>query len=105
MKETIPKERFETVRQEIIRLLEGRKLPVSAISKEIGKSEREIIDHLDQIGRSGILIIFPAECANCGFTFRDRHRSRKPGKCPSCKSTHIYPPAFTVKLKLSKGGA
>ena len=97
MKEAIPQERFETVRQGIIRLLKGRKLPVSAISKEIGASEREVNDHLDQIGKSGILIIIPAECADCGFVFRGRDRSRKPGKCPSCRSTHIYPPAFTVK--------
>lgn len=102
MKETIPQKRFETVRQEIIRLLDGNKLPVSIISKEIRKSEREINDHLDQIAKSGILAIIPSECADCGFVFKNRDRSKKPGKCPSCKSTHLSPPLFTVKSKQEK---
>ena len=99
MKEQIPQERFETVRQEIIRLLEEGEFSVSDISKEVGQSERDINDHLDQISKSGLLVIIPSECANCGFVFKDRKRSKKPGKCPSCKSTHIYSPSFTVRSK------
>lgn len=102
MKDIIPQKRSETVRQEIIRLLDGNKLSVSMISKEIRKSEREINDHLDQIAKSGILIIIPSECADCGFIFKNRDRSKKPGKCPSCKSTHLCPPLFTAKLKQEK---
>jgi len=97
MKETGPQERFETVRQGIIRLIEGSSLSAKEISKEVGESERDINYHLDQIGKSGILRIIPSECADCGYVFKERARSQKPGKCPSCKSTHIYPPLFTIR--------
>ena len=60
MKEIIPKERNETIRQELMRLLEGNQLSASDLSKEIRKSEKEIYDHLEQIKRSGLLIIIPA---------------------------------------------
>ncbi|MEW6078515.1 MAG: ArsR family transcriptional regulator [Thermodesulfobacteriota bacterium] len=98
MKEPIPQARTETVRQAIIKLLDGQVLPVGAISKEVGKSEKEISDHLDQIGRSGLLTIIPPKCADCGFVFKDRTRIKKPGKCPLCRSTRIRHPMFTIKV-------
>ena len=97
--ETIPQERNETIRQEITRMLDGCRLPVNAISKEVRKSEKEVTDHLDQINRSGLLIIISAECDDCGFVFKDRKRIKKPGKCPRCRSTRINQPLFTVKTK------
>jgi hypothetical protein len=97
VKEPITRERSETVRQEIIRLLDGQALPVGAISKEVGKSQKEVSEHLDQIARSGRLTIIPAGCGDCGFVFKDRTRSKKPGKCPVCRSTRINQPMFTVK--------
>ncbi len=99
MNEEIPQERAETLRQTIIRLLDGRIMTASELSKEVGASEREIYDHLDHIKRSKILEIIPSECADCGFIFEERTRSKKPGKCPSCKSTRIYPPSFSIQLK------
>ena len=102
MKETIPQERSETVRQEIIKLLDGRKLSVGSISKEVRKSEKEVADHLDQIGRSGLLTIIPAECSGCGFVFKKRKRPAKPGKCPVCRSTRISQPMFTLKANKKK---
>lgn len=97
MKERTPQERFETIRQGIIKLIENNPLAAIEISKEIGVSEKDINYHLEQIGKSGILSIIPSRCAHCEFVFKDRTRSKKPGKCPSCKSTRIYPPLFTVK--------
>ena len=97
MKEIIPQERHETIRQEIIRLLDGNRLPVGVLSKEVRLSEREIYAHLEQIKRSGLLLIIPAECDDCGFVFAGRDRVKKPGKCPRCRSTHIEPPLFNLK--------
>ena len=97
VKEIIPQERHETIRREIIRMLDGNRLPVGVLSKEVRLSEREIYAHLEQIKRSGLLLIIPAKCDDCGFVFADRHRVKKPGKCPKCKSTHIEQPLFTLR--------
>lgn len=96
MKEFIPEERSETIRQELLRLLADRQLSASVLSKEVRKSEKEIYDHLEQMNKTGVLIIIPAECRNCGYIFAQRDRAGKPGKCPKCKGTHIEPPLFTI---------
>jgi hypothetical protein len=97
-KEIIPEERCATIRRELVQLLEGRQLPVSVLSKEIRKPEKELYDHLDHLQRSGILVIIPAECGDCGYIFKHRARPRKPGKCPRCRGTHIEPPLFSISL-------
>jgi transcriptional regulator len=98
-KEFIPEERNETIRQELLRLLDGRELPVGVLSKEVRKSEKEIYEYLEQIGRTAALNITPAECRNCGYVFAKRHRPKKPGKCPICKGTHIEQPLFSIASK------
>lgn len=98
MKEIIPKAHHETVRQTMIGLLQGRQLTAIAISKETGKPEKEIYDHLDQIKQSVSLLMTPAECNTCGYQFKNREKTRKPSKCPKCKGTYINQPAFTIKL-------
>jgi hypothetical protein len=35
------------------------------------------------------VIIEPARCRSCGFTFGEDKLS-KPGKCPECRSTWLY---------------
>lgn len=98
-KEIIPQERNETIRQELVRLLEGRELPVGILSKEVRLSEKEIYAHLEQIKRTSALIIIPAECRDCGYVFAKRDRPKKPGKCPICKGTHIEQPLFSIASK------
>ena len=97
MKEIIPQERHETIRRELMRLLEDGELSVSALSKEIRLSEKEILYHLEQLRLSGALIIIPAECRDCGYVFVKRERVGKPGKCPKCKGTHIEQPLFSMR--------
>jgi predicted transcriptional regulator len=55
----IPEERNETIREELLRWLEGRGLTVGELSKVVGKSEKEIYDHLEQLQKSGLLVIIP----------------------------------------------
>ena len=96
-REMIPQARHETIRQELANCLDGRKIPASALSKRVRKSEREIYDHLEQMRLSGLLQITPARCARCGYAFDSRQKTKKPGKCPKCKGTFIKEPLFSMQ--------
>lgn len=98
-KEIIPRERNETIRQELMRLLTGRHLPVNALSRVIHLSEKEIHSHLEQMQRTGILIMTPARCRDCGYVFEKRVRPKKPGKCPRCRGSHIESPLFSIAVR------
>ena len=93
---TIPQERDETIRKEIIGLLKIDSLPIGALSREIRQSEKEIFEHLKQIQKSMNLRMTPAECGSCGYVFEKRERLKKPGKCPKCRSTFIEEPLFSI---------
>ncbi len=93
-----------TIRENIIEQLLQRELDAREISGEVGVSEKEVVAHFDHISRSlsrrGLkLVITPARCFSCGYTFKDRSRHKKPGKCPKCRSEHINPPRFSIKNK------
>lgn len=92
--EKIPEERHVTIRQEIVRLVADGGLTVGELSKKIGKSEKELYDHLQHLLRAHALAVIPAECLKCGFAFTGRQKVQKPGKCPRCKGTHLKPPTF-----------
>jgi predicted Zn-ribbon and HTH transcriptional regulator len=97
-----PMERQETVRQEMISVLEVfGPLTARELSAEVRVREREVHEHLEHIRKSlektgKRLEVTPPECRKCGFVFADRNRLTKPGKCPSCRSTSIEAPAFKV---------
>ncbi len=95
-KEKIPEERNETIRQEILRLLECSELTIGELSKEIGKSEKELYDHLEHLLGFKTLVIIPAECLKCGYIFEKRKKTKKPSKCPKCRGTYIKEPMFTA---------
>ena len=97
-RERIPEERFETIRQEILRLLEAGPMGVGDLSREISKPEKELYDHLEHLLGHSSLEIIPAECRKCGYVFDGRVKVKKPGKCPRCKGTHIAPPVFKVSV-------
>ncbi|MBU4258044.1 MAG: transcriptional regulator [Proteobacteria bacterium] len=98
---SIPQEKHDTIRQEIISVLTGRTLSARDISAEVGISEKEVVDHLGHI-RIAVrkskerLVIIPAECKSCGFKFKKRERMNKPGKCPICRSQQIQEPLFSI---------
>ena len=94
--EKIPEERHLTIRQEIMRLLDESDLTVGGLSKAIGKSEKELYDHLEHLLRAKLLVIIPAECLQCGYPFAKRQRVKKPGRCPQCKGTHLSQPLFAA---------
>jgi predicted Zn-ribbon and HTH transcriptional regulator len=98
----IPVERQETIRQEIISVLEGKTLSAKDISADVRISEKEIYEHLEHIQRTinkseHNFIVTPAECKKCGFIFRKRGKLKKPGRCPVCRGESIQEPLFSVK--------
>ena len=95
-KEKIPEERNETIRQEILRLLECSELTIGELSKEIGQSEKELYDHLEHLLGFKSLVLIPAVCLKCGYIFEKREKIKKPGKCPKCRGTYIEAPMFTI---------
>lgn len=89
-------ERKETIRQQLKSLLEAQKLTLKTLSKEVRQPEKEVLHHLEQLKKSGVLTIIPAECADCGYIFETREKAKKPSKCPECKSTHIDEPLYSL---------
>lgn len=82
-------------------LLEG---PLNAreLSARVGVSEKEIAQHLEHLGRSirhqgERLIVEPAACLSCGFTFRKRQKLTRPTACPQCRSERIEAQRFAVQ--------
>ena len=94
---TLPPERSLTLRQALIDLLAERPLSVSALSRILGRSEKELYDPLEQLGATGTLLIVPATCSQCGYRFIARERAKKPGKCPQCKGSRIEAPLFSIR--------
>jgi transcriptional regulator len=88
-----------TLRQEIAEALEKESLDLREISHLFGIKEREVLDHLEHISRSARpkrFLIEPAECKQCGFSFKKRTRLSTPGRCPLCRSESISPPRFKI---------
>ena len=90
-----------TIRQKIIALLCDEELSAREISAEVGISEKEVAEHLAHIARSVSskgqqVVITPATCLVCGYTFENRKRFTRPGRCPQCKKSHLQSPRFRV---------
>jgi predicted Zn-ribbon and HTH transcriptional regulator len=91
----------QTIRQSIIDLLNENQLNARELSQRISIREKEVVAHLSHIERSlkakhKKLIIDPAECLLCGYVFSERKRLTRPGRCPSCKKSHILSPRFRI---------
>ena len=90
-----------TVRQTLIELLNEGSMNTMELSQKVGIREKEIAAHLSHISRSlqaqgKRLVIRPAVCLLCGYEFKDRSRMTRPGRCPSCKKSHIQSPKFQI---------
>lgn len=101
-KPVVPPERHDTLRHEIIALLQRGTFSARDISGAVHIAEKEVYDHLEHIRTalraSGCrLRVTPASCHRCGFVFTKRERLGKPGKCPICAGEQIEPPLFTVE--------
>ncbi|MBW1698369.1 MAG: transcriptional regulator [Deltaproteobacteria bacterium] len=91
----------QTVRQQIISHLCESEMSARDLSSVVRISEKEVLLHLSHISRTVAsqgkkLVIRPFQCLSCGYTFTDRKRFSRPGRCPECKSTHLEPPVFRI---------
>jgi hypothetical protein len=96
-----PVERHETIRKYIIALLQDYAISAKELSGFLRIPEKDVHDHLGHIrktmNKGGYhLIVNPARCVKCSFTFRKRGRLAKPGKCPICHGNQIIPPLFSI---------
>lgn len=90
-----------TLRQRMITLLSQAPMTALEISQAIRVSEKEVYRHLTHIqktvaGQKRKLSFTPCTCQACGFTFTDRRRLTKPGRCPRCRESRINHPVFRI---------
>ncbi len=93
---------MNTIRKQIIDLLTEMEMTAIELSQELGISEKEVYTHLPHVAHTAkaigkTLIIIPSRCETCGYEFSGRKRFTKPGKCPTCRSTHVQKPQFKVE--------
>ena len=91
----------QTIRQQIIDLLISDELTLRDLSQAVCIPEKEVVDHLGHIARSvrsqgKKLVETPYECLACGFVFDKRSRFSKPGRCPSCRNSHIQTARYHI---------
>ncbi|MBU0681053.1 MAG: transcriptional regulator [Proteobacteria bacterium] len=93
-----------STRQQIMDLLSQEEMNALEISQAVGVSEKEVPLNLEHIirtlGKEGKrLLISPSICLGCGYSFKDRKRLQRPGRCPSCKGSHIKMATYRIGLK------
>jgi len=90
-----------TLRKQLMDVLSREPRSVSRLALEIGLPRADVEDALRHMIRSARaaghrIVIVPARCRSCGFTF-DEDRLTKPGKCPSCRKSRIFEPQIAVQ--------
>lgn len=93
-----------SLRQQIMDLLSEEELNALEISQAVGVGEKEVPGHLEHIirtlGAEGKkLLVSPYTCLGCGYSFKDRKRLHRPGRCPRCKGSHIKMATYRIELK------
>lgn len=91
-----------TLRQEMYKLLVEDVQDARSLSQQLKIAEKEVMMHLPHVDRSARnhgqrLKIIPSNCLSCGYTFKDRKRPTKPGRCPRCKESYLSLPAYRIK--------
>ncbi len=81
-------------------LLEGE-FTDRELSQRLGIQEKEVLYHLEHIRQSVLtrkmkLKVTPARCLECGYSFENRRRLSKPGRCPRCKGEHVEDPRYHI---------
>jgi len=91
-----------TVRQQIVARLCQEAMTALEISKAVRVSEKDVYRHLSHIqksmaGQGKKLAYTPCICLACGFSFADRRRLTRPGRCPRCRESRIDHPVFRIE--------
>jgi predicted Zn-ribbon and HTH transcriptional regulator len=99
-----PDIREATVRQSLHKVLLEADATARDLSRHVGIPEHDVAEHLRHLERSlrgsgERLVVEPAACLTCGFTFthRERHRFTRPGRCPECHGRRTSLPVFRIE--------
>jgi predicted Zn-ribbon and HTH transcriptional regulator len=89
-----------TLRKQLIDVLALEPRSVSSLARELGLSRADVEDALHHMIRSARaaghrIVVVPARCRSCGFTFSDEKLTR-PSKCPECRNSRIFEPQISV---------
>ncbi|NLI31294.1 MAG: ArsR family transcriptional regulator [Deltaproteobacteria bacterium] len=92
---------MDTIRREMILLLSEEERSVRELSQLLHIREKEVYEHLDHIDRTVAarkkrLMVVPARCMECSYTFDGRKRFTRPGRCPRCKGEHLADPRYII---------
>jgi len=92
---------MQTIRKQMIGLLEKEEMSAREISQAVRIREKEVYEHLAHIERTVStqrkkLVITPSQCLECGYVFKNRKRYTRPGRCPHCKIERIGNPTYRV---------
>jgi transcriptional regulator len=95
-------ERTRTVREAIREELLRGAATARELSERVSIREKDVAEHLEHLEKSSRargerLVVEPASCIACGYSFARRNRLTRPGSCPQCGSTRIDPPAFRIE--------
>jgi predicted Zn-ribbon and HTH transcriptional regulator len=93
--------RGHTVRQDLAAALRAGPATARDLSKAVGVSEREVLEHLPHVARSlrargETLRIEPAQCLECGFEFSRREKPARPSHCARCRGKRLTLPRFAI---------
>ena len=91
-----------TRRQELLAILERGERSFEELRRETQARVRDLDDdlaHLEKSLRHGPLrlVVVPAHCIACGFSFRKRERFSTPGRCPICHEERIAPASLRLE--------
>jgi predicted Zn-ribbon and HTH transcriptional regulator len=88
-------------RRDLLQILTEGPRSVSSIARELGLHRGDVEDDLRHLLRSARaaghrVIVEPARCRTCGFTFGSETLS-KPGKCPACRNSRLFEPQIRLE--------
>ena len=90
-----------TRRQEIIEILRKEALSLQDLAIILRVHIKEIFEDIPHIKKTirsrEKLVMTPAQCQKCKFTFKDRRKIKTPSRCPKCKGTWIKAPVFQIQ--------
>jgi len=90
-----------SLRRQLREVLTATPRSASWLARELGLKRGDVEEDLRHAIRSAraagdIVVIVPARCKQCGFTFNEDKLS-KPGKCPECRETRIFEPQISIQ--------
>jgi predicted Zn-ribbon and HTH transcriptional regulator len=94
-----------TRREEIIELLLDSEFNSKDLADYFDVGIKVIVNDIDHIQKSlrrksdKQILVKPAKCVSCDFTFKSGSKIKDPKKCPKCHSERIIPRYFKIEKK------